>query len=62
MISARFYPRLVLCDKFEYYEVYDCLKHRVLESTSDYFDALERCHKYSSCGFSEPIQLSLDFK
>lgn len=57
----RFYPRKQFTDFGDYYEVYDSIEHRVLETTSDWFDALERCHKYQSCGFSNPIQLSFNF-
>lgn len=57
----RFYPRPVSIGDSKYFEVYDCVEHRVLGTTSDWFDALHRCYKFRDCGKSNPVQLSINF-
>ena len=57
----RFYPKKVTYNGVPYYEVYDSKEHRVLSTTSDWFDALHRCWSFRDCGDVQPYQLSIPF-
>ena len=57
----RFYPRVASLNGFGYWEIYDSLEHRVLGTTSDWFDALERCYALQDCDSQNPVQLEIPF-